>query len=102
MHRALLLLALLVLPLSAAGDDEDDRPDFEIAREAVQRGEILPLAAVLESVRKSFPGRVIDVELEYSRTERVYEIEIMTPDGRLIEIDVDAVTGAILDVDEDD
>lgn len=100
-HRILILLALILLPVSAIGDD-DDRADFEIAREAVERGEILPLATILERIQKTHPGRVIEVELEYSREGQVYEIEVMTGDGRLIEIDVDAVTGAILDVDEDD
>lgn len=76
--------------------------DAELARDAVARGEILPLARILPGVEAAHPGRIIEIELEYERNARIYELEILTPDGRLIEVDVDAVTGIILDVDEEE
>ena len=76
-------------------------PDFEIAEEAVRRGEILPLATIMEHVAAVQPGRVIEVELEMEDGIRVYEVELITPDGRLLEVDLDARTGAILSLDED-
>jgi len=103
----LLALALLLPPLSADGEQASPAepppigPDYEIAREAVERGEILPLAEVLAILGRSHPGRVIDVELEYGRDHRAYEVELITADGRLIEVEIDAVSGTILEVDED-
>lgn len=94
------LLALL-LP-NAAGGTDGALPDFEIAEEAVARGEILPLAEVIGMMQEVHPGRVIEVELEYSDGIRVYEIELITEDGRLIEVEMDAATGAILDTEVDD
>lgn len=93
--------SLLLLPLTAGGEDAP-LPDFEIAQEAVARGEILPLADILQQVQRSHPGRVIEVELEFSDGIRVYEVELVTPDGRLIEVELDARTGAIVDYDEED
>ncbi|WP_151718669.1 PepSY domain-containing protein [Gemmobacter serpentinus] len=98
-----LILALLcpffwVLPASADGDT----PDHEWAGGAVARGEFLPLAGILSQIAAVQPGRVIEVELEYSDDRYIYEVELVTPDGRLIEVEVDAATGTILQLEEDD
>ena len=97
----LLTLALLIAPVSAGGQAQIP-PDFELARDAVERGEILPLAEVLSRLQESHPGRVIEVELEYSGNRLVYEVELVTDDGRLIEVDMAADTGEIVKMDEDD
>lgn len=97
----LLAIPLFLLPLSVGGQ-EPVQPDFEIAEDAVARGEILPLAEILKKVQIEHPGRVIEVELEFSDGLRVYEVELVTPEGRLIEVDLDARTGEILDFEEED
>lgn len=102
MKKLLTLAAIACLPPLAAGGEEPARPDFEIAQEAVAKGEILPLAEVLARLQAVHPGQVIEVELEYSDGQRVYEVELITDDGRLIEVDLDAITGTILELDEED
>lgn len=97
----LLTLALLIAPVSAGGQAQI-QPDFELARDAVERGEILPLAEVLSRLQESHPGRVIEVELEYSENILVYEVELVTDDGRLIEVEMNAATGAFIKMDEED
>lgn len=101
-----LLLALVCLPFTATAETnagvDYTRPDYELAREAVARGEILPLATVLDKVQKSYSGRVIDVELEFDDEGVEYELELATNDGRILSVDVNAVTGDIVSVDEDD
>lgn len=92
---------LLVLPLNAIGQD-GPRPDFEIAEEAVAKGQILPLAEVLARVQALQPGRVVEVELEQDDGVMVYEVELVTPDGRLIEVDLNAATGALVEMDEEE
>ncbi len=94
----LVLLALLPLPVGSQGTGQ---PDFEIAEDAVRRGEILPLATILERVAAVQPGRVIEVELEIEDGVLVYEVELISPDGRLLEVELDARTGDILSLDED-
>ncbi|WP_295042044.1 PepSY domain-containing protein [uncultured Paracoccus sp.] len=99
--KHLLVIALsLVLP-SAAGGQEDPLPDFERAQTAVERGEILPLVQILRQLEAEQPGTVVEVELEYEDGIRVYEVELITPDGRLIEVDMDAATGEILEIEEE-
>lgn len=98
--KHLLVLAALLLP-STVGGQQGTLPDFELAQEAVERGEILPLAQILRQLDAEHPGTVVEVELEYADGIRVYEVELITLDGRLIEVDMDAATGRILQVEEE-
>lgn len=102
--KNLFLITLGCLPLTALAQTNPDyaRRDYELAHEAVARGEILPLASVIQKVLQSHPGTVIEVELEFDSDGVEYELELATPDGRILDIDVDAVTGEILSVNEDD
>jgi uncharacterized membrane protein YkoI len=76
-------------------------PDYEFAHDAVERGEILPLAEVLTRLHDSYPGRVVEVELEREDGMLIYEVELVTREGRLIEVEIDAVSGRIIELDED-
>lgn len=107
-----LCLAVLLLPIAAGGQNAPAPtapppttppadPDFERALGAVQRGEILPLSQILSRIEEQFGGRAIETEIETDDGRWVYEIEILTADGRLFEVDVDAVTGEIVDVEEE-
>ena len=61
----------------------------------------LPLARVLQIARKAVPGEVIDVELDEDDDIPEYEVKILTPTGRSMEIKIDALRGAILEMEED-
>lgn len=88
---AILALAALATLAPLSADDDHDR-----AREAVRSGRVLPLRAVLEAVERDFVGRVLDVELEDEDGAFVYEIDLLAPGGRKIEVVYDARTGRLL------
>ena len=75
--------------------------DFERALDAVAQGKILKLGDVLPRIEQEFGGRAIETELETDDGRWVYEFEILTSDGGLFEVDVDAVTGETIDVEEE-
>lgn len=112
MRVACSIVLLLALAASASAqvpdpieDDElEVAPDGDLARAAVGRGEILPLWALLPRVLALFPGEVLDIELDLydDGSFEEYEFEILTPDGRLIEVDVDAATGEVTEVGPED
>ncbi|WP_246296740.1 PepSY domain-containing protein [Allochromatium humboldtianum] len=84
----------------------DPQADHERAREARLRDEIRPIAEILHHIGEQIPGQVIGLELEREkRTGQpvwIYEIKILTPDGRRLEIEVDARDGHILELEDDD
>lgn len=96
MRHMLVVLALL-LAAPALADDDHDR-----AREALARGEILPLSRILAVVEQEVGGRIIEIDLDRDDGRYVYDVEAVSRDGRLVELTIDAATGAILDRDYED
>lgn len=107
---ALAAIGLWVAPRPLAADSDSAR-----ARAAVEAGEIVTLVRILAKVEALYNGRVLEVELEeenededdddYERGERegrggaiVYEIKLLTPQGNVLRLDVDARTMEILTV----
>jgi uncharacterized membrane protein YkoI len=72
-------------------DSEQDR-----ARAAVQAGKVLPLKTLLERLEREHPGQVLEVELEQDDGRWVYEIKLLQPGGRLVKLELDAASGALL------
>jgi uncharacterized membrane protein YkoI len=111
MKRAIILISLVIGLLaglassanSAWGDShgrewEDEGHDYDRARRAVSRGDILPIAQLLEQLHARFPGEVVAVEFEDEHGRGVYEFKIVDETGRLLEVYVNAETGEVLSV----
>jgi uncharacterized membrane protein YkoI len=91
-----LLLAPLALACTPAGVLADDREhDQDTVRQAVERGEIKPLADILEAIRGKLPGDVVGVEIEREKDRWFYEFRVADAKGRLFEVYVDAHSGVI-------
>lgn len=107
MKRPLLALsvgALVLLPWLFRTAPAQERNE---AVPALAPDEAFPLSAILASARKLADGKVIEVELEFDvdfedarRDGRwVYEVELLTNDNRIVEIEFDARTGELLEVE---
>ena len=96
------MIRLAVLLSLIAGPALADRDDHDRARRALEAGEVLPLSEILAAVEAAQPGRVIEVELERDDGRWVYELELVAPDGRLVEIEIDAATADILDIEREE
>jgi uncharacterized membrane protein YkoI len=98
MRRTLLVL---LLPLAAAaGMARADEGDHDRARAALQAGEVLPLATVLQRVAQGHPGDVLEVKLEREHGRWVYELKLLQRGGALLKLQVDARTGEVLQASE--
>ena len=95
MHRLLPLFLALSLAGLAAPAAASPR-DHDRARAALQAGEVLPLARVLEAVGRSHPGDVLEVELERDHGRWIYELTVLQRDGALLKLEVDARTAEVL------
>ncbi|MDC7789081.1 hypothetical protein PQJ75_23310 [Rhodoplanes sp. TEM] len=69
------------------------RGDHDCALRALAEGRAKPLSEILPVIEKELGGQVIDVELEHCQGRIVYEVKVLRPDGRLIEGEMDALTG---------
>ncbi|WP_248751654.1 PepSY domain-containing protein [Pseudomonas sp. MWU15-20650] len=95
-------LVLLLISSSLAAHDlgQDD------ALRLRQKGVIAPLEHLLGPALERYPGaRLLDAELEEHKDRPVryiYDIELLTVDGVVREIELDASTGELLKDKEDD
>lgn len=89
--------ALLGLGQLAHADDDHER-----ARRALEHGKVLPLRSLLTQLERQYGGEVVKVDFEDDDGGYVYEIRLVRPQGQVLELEVDAVTGRVLDVEEDD
>lgn len=85
-----------VCHVALADDDDRHLGDHDLARQALERGEVMPLEAVLAEVRRSVSGELVGIELEHEQGAWRYEIKIILPGGGLTELKVDARTGRIV------
>lgn len=76
--------------------------DHDEALELAEQGVILPLQTLIQDALGRYPGRFLEADLERDNGRYIYDMEIVTRDRRVLELEYDAVTGALLDVDEDD
>ncbi len=72
--------------------------DHELARQALESGQILPLREVLDRLERSHPGKVLEVELEHDEGLWIYEIKLLQADGSLLKIKLNAKTAEVLKV----
>ncbi|HYJ59543.1 MAG TPA: PepSY domain-containing protein [Methyloceanibacter sp.] len=96
---SLFTAGLIALALGSAAADDNDHL---LARRALEEGRVLPLAEVLAAVKAKMPGKVLEVELEVEDGVLVYDLKLLTPSGGLKELEVDAATGKILKIEDDD
>lgn len=91
---AVLLAALCAAPAPPAPAADDAAR----ARAGVQEGRYVPLATILDWIEARWHGRAIEIELEEDDGERpVYEVEWLTPQGKVVEFEFDARTGELLE-----
>lgn len=100
LHILTLIPALLVLAL--ASPTLADVLDQERAREAMRAGEVAPLRELLTVVHETYPGDILQTELESEDNSRwggagdgqilIYEIKLLTPQGNIVKLKYDAKT----------
>ena len=96
-----LLLSTLSFGVSTGLADKNKKKEHEVVREALHRGEVLPLVKILAIANQQVPGDVIEVELEEETIGLIYEIKILTGNGRVREVKIDARTGTVVKIEDD-
>ncbi|EJF91178.1 PepSY domain-containing protein [Bartonella tamiae] len=90
-------LSSALVSFAVADDDQD------AARAALARGEIRPLKDMLEIIDDVLPGsNVIKVEFDRDDGFYIYELKVIDAKGVIREVEIDAKTGNILDIEVDD
>jgi uncharacterized membrane protein YkoI len=109
MHLLLRIVGTIVIAAMPLGGvtvavADDEQRDHDLARKALLEGRIRPLTEITEVVRSKVPGEILAVQIDIDDQKHrfVYEFDIITPEGKLREVDVDAATATILKIEEDE
>ncbi len=101
LRRSKLLVFTALLVLTCAPVRAKD-VGHEQARKLLEQGAIQPLEDILAIVQAKAPGKLLETELEYDDDGIVYDLKILRPGGRVQEVEVDAKTGQIIKIEDDD
>ncbi|MDR9749969.1 PepSY domain-containing protein [Pseudomonas sp. SZMC_28357] len=94
--RAALVLLAFCSMVVARDLDQDE------ALQLRQRGEIMPLEQLLQQALDRYPGaKLLEAELEEKHDIYIYEVELLTAEGVVRELDLEAATGLLLKDKED-
>lgn len=95
----LALLGGLLLSGASQARDLDQDEALRLRREGV----ILPFEQMMKQVEQHYPAStLLEAELEEEDGVLVYEVEILTPQGVVRELELDARNGRVLKDEEDD
>jgi uncharacterized membrane protein YkoI len=59
------------------------------------------LGDAIDTALAKVPGKALSAEAEFDDGKAVYEVMILS-DGKMVEVEIDATTGAILEVEQED
>jgi uncharacterized membrane protein YkoI len=91
-----LLVTLFFLPRADSGESAAN------ASRLSAKGEILSLEKISQKAKSYKPGEILEVELEKKHGRYVYEIDILDAGSQVWELKLDAKTGQLLKMEQDD
>lgn len=95
----ILLATALVFNTSAVARDIGHNEVLELRR----KGELLPFEQIIANVFERYPdAQIIEVELEENAGIYVYEIEILTHNNQIRELELNARSGEIIEDELED
>ncbi len=97
---ASLLCITIALSNPAWSDDKGNTDEVKEAVEMAAAAKVT-IDQAIKTAAKKVSGKVIEAELEKKHNKLIWEVEIVTAENKLMEVHIDAVTGAVIDVEEE-
>ena len=94
----LLLIGALTFNVSVLGD----HLDHDSVKRLRDDGRILSMSEVMRRAARIQPGHLLEAELDREDGRYVYEIRILDSAGRIHELELDAVSGDLIESSHDD
>lgn len=104
---SLLLLGLPLQGIVLADDsrtnsvEDDDLLSHDDLSQLVKTGRIRPLSVLKAQVLAELPGELIDVRVDRDDGRIIYEFRILRDSGRITEVEVEAASGRIVEVENE-
>lgn len=98
------LTTLLLAPLLLSGTSipaSADAPHWRDLHHEVKSGHLVGLTEIMDWLEARYAGQILEVELEQDGGDgRIeYEVEMIGPQGQVVEFEFDATTGELLSIE---
>lgn len=95
-----LVLAMLVLAIGtmAVADSALGEGQSKVKMAAAAK---VSIGEAIKTASEKVPGTVVEAELERKHNKLVWEVEVVTAEHKILEVHIDAETGAVIDVEEE-
>jgi uncharacterized membrane protein YkoI len=99
---ALAIGAMLVLNGPAWSDDKGKGKKDEV-KETVEMAATakVTIDQAIKTASEKVPGKVVEAELEMKHDKLVWEVEVVTAENKVMEVHIDAESGAVIGVEEE-
>lgn len=78
------------------GKKDESKETIEMAAKAK-----VTIDEAIKTASEKVPGKVVEAELEKKHDTLVWEVEVVTAENKVMEVHVDAESGAVIDVEEE-
>jgi uncharacterized membrane protein YkoI len=89
------VMAALSLLLSMPALSDDEGNVAELLKDAK-----ITVDQAIKTASEKVKGTVVEAELEKKHDKTIWEVEIVGADGKVMEVHIDAATGAVIDTEE--
>jgi len=99
---ALALGVLLVLN-GPAWSDQKGKGKKDESKETVEMAAKakVTIDQAIKTASEKVPGKVVETELEMKHDKLVWEVEVVTAENKVMEVHIDAESGAVIEVEEE-
>jgi len=100
----LALVVGMVLVLNGpAWSDQKGKGKKEESKEMVEMAATakVTIDQAIKTALEKVPGKIVEAELEKKHDTLVWEVEVVTAENKLMEVHIDAESGAVIDVEEE-
>ena len=89
--------AVLALTGTVWSDSKEEKKTSKAEMAAAAK---VTIDQAIKAASDKAPGKVIEAELEKKHGTIVWEVEVVTAEGKVLEVHVDADSGAVIDTEE--
>lgn len=100
--RNLFVLLIVTLPLMMSGalvPASADGDNWRDLHKEVKEGHLVGIDEIMDWLEARYEGQILEVELEQEDGRIEYEVEMIGPQGQVVEFEFDATSGELLSVE---
>ena len=96
-----IVIASLLWSIASLSRADDDDVDMDEVMKSVRSGAAMPLAEIRARISNRLDGDIVRVAVKREDGHLVYEVRVLKADGKLVEVEVDAASGRILEIENE-